>query len=104
MRFYSGAFGWREIEALSLPDRLSISAGQHTYVNVKERDDVMQTTGYEHFGMVVESSAAADQLWKQLEAEPVDLELSELRTDPNGFRSFRFRYLLPLAVEVQYFP
>ena len=104
LRFYGGVFGWREIEALRLPDRLTLSVGGHTYVNVRERDEAMRTSGYEHFGIVVESSEDADRLWKQLEQEPQDLGLTPLGALENGFRSFRFRYLLPLAVEVQFLP
>jgi hypothetical protein len=104
LRFYGSAFGWQEIESLRLPDRLTLLVGQHTYVNVRERDEVMHTTGYEHFGIVVESSGAADGLWKQLEEDPADFNLTDLGASPKGYRSFRFRYLLPLAVEVQYFP
>ena len=104
LRFYGRAFGWREIEPLRLPDRLTLLVGQHTYVNIRERDEVMQTTGYEHFGIVVESSGAADRLWKQLAADPADFNLTKLATSPEGYRSLRFLYLLPLAVEVQHFP
>jgi len=104
LRFYGSLVGWREIEALRLPDRLTLSVGGHTYVNVRERDDVMHTTGYEHFGIVVESSDAADRLWRQLDQDPHDLGLTPLGASENGYRSFRFRYLLPLAVEIQYLP
>jgi hypothetical protein len=104
LRFYGNMLGWLEIEALRLPDRLTLSVGGHTYVNVRERDEAMQTTGYEHFGIVVESSDDADRLWKQLEQEPEDVGLTSLDVSEDGYRSFRFRYLLPLAVEVQYLP
>jgi hypothetical protein len=104
LRFYGSAFGWQEVESLRLPDRFTLLVGQHTYVNVRERDEAMHTTGYEHFGIVVESSDAADAIWKQLEGDPGDVTLTDLGASPEGYRSFRFRYLLPLAVEVQYFP
>jgi hypothetical protein len=103
-RFYGEFLGWREIDSLRLPDRLTFRVGRHTYVNIRERDDVMQTTGYEHLGIVVESTDAAEQLWKRLDAQSNDLELTELGAGDDGYRSFRFRYLLPLTVEVQYFP
>jgi hypothetical protein len=104
LRFYGSQLGWREIEALRLPDRLTLSVGGHTYVNVRERDDAMQTSGYEHLGIVVASTEEAERLWEQLEREPHDLELTPLSSFENGYCSFRFRYLLPLAVEVQFLP
>jgi hypothetical protein len=45
LHFYGGLFGWQEIEALRLPDRLTLSVGGDTYVNDRERDEAMQTTG-----------------------------------------------------------
>ncbi len=104
VRFYGELLGWDEIDSLRLPDRMTLSVGRHTYINLRERDDVMQTTGYEHFGIVVDSSAAAEDAWEQLGAHPRDVELTELASGADGYRSFRFRYLLPLTVEIQYFP
>jgi hypothetical protein len=104
VRFYGELLGWDEIDSLRLPDRMTLAVGRHTYINLRERDDVMQTTGYEHFGIVVDSSAAAEEAWEQLGAQPHDVELSELASGVDGYRSFRFRYLLPLTVEIQYFP
>ncbi len=104
VRFYSEFLGWREIDELRLEDRITLSSGGHTYINLRERDDVMHTTGYEHFGIVVESSEAAEQLWERLGEQEHDVSLTELASSADGYRSFRFRYLLPLTVEVQYFP
>ena len=104
LEFYGGLFGWREIESLRLPDRLTVSVGRHSYVNVRERSDPMVCSGYEHFGIVVASAEEAERLWKLLDSDPRDVHLEPLTTGDDGFRSFRFRYLLPLTVEVQYFP
>jgi hypothetical protein len=104
LAFYGNLLGWREIESLRLPDRLTISVGHHTYLNLRERPEVMTCTGYEHFGIVVNSADEADRLWRALNADPRELHLEALETTDNGFRSFRFRYLLPLTVEVQHFP
>lgn len=104
LRFYGDLFGWQEIELLRLPDRLTLSAGDNCYLNVRERDEPMQATGYEHFGIVVGSPEEAERIWKQLEQEPRDLGLTQLGAGANGYRSFRFRYLLPLSVEVQFLP
>ena len=104
LEFYAALFGWREIESLRLPDRLTVSVGRHGYVNIRERPDPMVCSGYEHFGIVVESTDLVERLWKQLDRDPRDVQLEPLTTGDDGYRSFRFRYLLPLTVEVQYFP
>ena len=101
---YGSLFGWHEIESLRLPDRLTIAVGAHTYLNVRERPDPMVCSGYEHFGIVVASTAEAERLWTVLDGDARDVNLEPLTRGDDGFRSFRFRSLLPLTVEVQYFP
>jgi hypothetical protein len=103
LEFYGALFGWREIESLRLPDRLTIRVGKYTYVNVRERPDPMVCSGYKHFGILVSPNEEAETLWRQLEADPRDVNLEPLTDDDNGVRSFRFRHLLPLTVEVQSF-
>jgi hypothetical protein len=104
LEFYGSLFGWSEIESLRLPDRLTVSVGRHCYLNVRERPDPMVCSGYEHIGIVVESTEEAERLWKLLNTDRRDVNLEPLATGDDGFRSFRFRYLLPLTVEVQFFP
>jgi hypothetical protein len=102
--FYGRHFGWREVVSLRLPDRLTMSVGGHTYVNIRERSESMRCHGYEHFGLLVESPDDVDQIWASLAADSGDLHLEPLARDDEGYRSFRFRYLIPLAVEVQFIP
>jgi hypothetical protein len=102
--FYGNEFGWVEIESLRRPDRMTLAVGRHCYVNVRERDPAMTCTGYEHVGLLVESPEAADATWEQLDRDPRDLELEPIDRGDDGYRNFRFRYLLPLAIEVQYLP
>ena len=102
--FYGRYCGWTEIDELRLPDRLTMSVGGGSYVNIRERDDGMVTHGYEHFGLLVTSTTVAEQLWSELDADERDVNLEPLKAGDDGYRSFRFRYLLPLAVEVQFFP
>jgi hypothetical protein len=104
LEFYGAYFAWKEIEQLRLPDRLTMAVGGNCYVNVRERPAAMVCTGYEHFGLLVESPEAADDLWARLDAETRDVHLEKLSSGDDGYRSFRFRHLLPLAVEVQHFP
>jgi hypothetical protein len=104
LEFYGELFGWREIESQRLPDRLTILVGQQTYINVRERSEPMVCTGYEHFGIGVASREEATRLWDLLNADQRAADLAPLATLDNGLTSFRFRYLLPLAVEVQALP
>jgi len=102
--FYGRHFGWREIESLRLPDRLTMHVGGRDYVNIRERPESMTCLGYEHFGLLVESPEDADRIWANLDSDDRDLHLEPLASGDEGYRSFRFRYLMPLAVEVQSIP
>lgn len=103
-RFYGDLLGWEEIDRLELPDRMTMAAGGSTYVNLRERADAMVCHGYEHLGVTVRSAVEADALYERLDTDSRQLELGEMNRGDDGFRSFRFRYLFPMAVEVQYFP
>ena len=101
--FYGRLLGWREMESLRLPDRLTVAVGSSSYINIRERPDSMVSHGYEHFGVFVRTSEEFQRLWADLANEQIDVELEPLSTNDNGEGSFRFRYLLPMAVEVQYY-
>ena len=101
--FYGAHLGWRELEDLRLPDRLTFAVGRHTFVNIRERADVMVCHGYEHFGIVVGSAHDAERIWDALDADDRDVHLEPLQRGDDGYRSFRFRYLLPMAIEIQAF-
>ena len=102
--FYGARLGWTEIEALRLPDRMTLAVGSATYINIRERDDAMTTFGYEHLGIVVRSADDAEALYDELTAESRDVNLEALTRGDDGYRTFRFRYRLPLAIEIQHFP
>ena len=104
LEFYGDLLGWREIDSLRLDDRMTVSVGRHFYVNIRERPSSMVCSGYEHFGIVVGSTEEAERIWSQLEHHDRDVPLESLQRGDNGYRVFRFRYLLPLAVEIQYAP
>ena len=101
--FYGDLFGWNEMDALRLPDRLTIAVGS-SYINVRERDDAPAYNGYEHFGVVFRSSDELRQVWDAANKSDADITLEPLSEPADGFLSFRLRYLLPLTVEAQYFP
>jgi len=102
--FYGEHLGWQVIDAYRQEDRLTLAVGGRTYVNIRERDDVMVCHGYEHFGITMASQDDIEQLWHNLREDDRAEDVGELDETADGFRVFRFRYLLPLTVEVQYFP
>lgn len=102
--FYGRHFGWSEIESLRLPDRMTLDVGGRNYVNIRERSEPMVCSGYEHVGLLLASSEAVDAAHAALARSDEDVHLEELQQGADGYRSFRFRHLFPLAIEVQYFP
>ena len=103
LSFYGHHFGWSEMDELRRDDRLTIATGHESYVNIRERADAMTVSGYEHFGVAMRSAEDTEQLWTELHSSGLDPSPLDRRGD--GYRSFRFGpHLLPLAVEVQYFP
>jgi hypothetical protein len=103
--FYGRLLGWSEMESLRRPDRMTVSMGAPlTYVNLRERADVMACTGYEHIGVLVRSADDFRRIWDDLDAETQDVELEPFPDRADGGGSFRFRHLLPMAIEVQFFP
>ncbi len=103
LEFYGRLLGWHEMESLRLPDRLTVAVGRSSYVNIRERPDSMVSHGYEHFGVLVRSAKDLQQLWAELANEEDDVQLEPLSTSDDGEGSFRFRYLLPMAVEAQFY-
>ena len=103
LEFYGRVLGWSEMESLRLPDRLTVSVGRSSYINLRERSDSMVSHGYDHFGVLVRSAAELQELWAQLADEEEDIQLESLSTNDQGEGSFRFRYLLPMAVEAQFY-
>ena len=102
LAFYGGVFGWREMAGLSSGERLTIAVARHAYLNVRETETASEQLAYEHFGVLVDSEESVAGLWEEVRARGADPEAIERPVD--GYPSFRFRHLLPMAIEVQYFP
>ena len=83
--------------------RSADDCGSSSYINIRERPDSMVAHGYEHFGVLVRSAEDLRQLWADLADEQEDVHLEPLSTNDDGEGSFRFRYLLPMAVEAQFY-
>lgn len=102
LEFYGRTLGWREMEAFRRPDRLTIAVDALSYINLRERPDSMVTHGYDHIGILVESAERLAQLWSDLASDHVEVHVEPFAPNERGEGSFRFRYLLPIAVEVQF--
>lgn len=96
LTFYGEVFGWREMDKLRRDDRLTIAVAAKAYVNLRERDDYANIS-YEHFGVMVDSAEALDELRAAVVAHEIDVE------DSPESQLFRFKHLLPMAIEVQFF-
>jgi hypothetical protein len=104
LSFYGELFGWTEMDALRLPDRLTIAVGS-TYINVRQRDDAPAYSGYEHFGVAFGSADELRKVWNDASKHDADgITLEPLNDSGDGYISFRLHYLLPLAVEAQFIP
>ena len=104
VEFYGRHFGWTDIESLRRPDRLSMAIGGGDYVNIRERPDPMVCSGYEHIGLLLDTTEAVEVAWSAIAGDGEDVHLEELKGGDGTYRSFRFRYLLPLTIEVQHLP
>ena len=103
LEFYGRRLGWREMEALRRPDRLTVAVGTASYINIREQPESMVSHGYEHFGVLLGSAEDLQQLWDDLANGQEDVELEPLSPSESGEGSFRFRFLLPMAVEAQFY-
>jgi hypothetical protein len=88
LEFYGRMLGWREMESLRLPDRLTVAVGSSS-ISASE-------SGPTAWCLTVTSTLASLSARRRSSSEP-------LSTNDKGEGSFRFRYLLPMAVEVQFY-
>jgi hypothetical protein len=88
---------------VEFPERLTVAVGGKSYINLRERADSMVPHAYEHFGVLVRSAEEFRRLWAHLANEQTDVQLEPFSANEQGEGSFRFRYLLPMAVEVQFY-
>lgn len=103
LTFYGRILDWREMESLRRPDRLTVAVGPSSYINIRERPEPMVSHGYEHFGVLMPTPGELRQVWADLAAAEDDVQLEPLSLNDDGEGSFRFRFLLPMAVEVQFY-
>jgi len=101
---YGRVFGWTEIENGTRSDRMTVATGGSCYLNVREREQPMTCTDYEHFGVVVESADEVEQFWARLVGSAADIELEDVHYRAGGVVSFKVRHMLPMTMEIQFLP
>ena len=110
LEFYCELLGWRFDEKLSIKnERLLISLPGHgQYLNVRSMDQPMATSTYEHMGVYVATPEEVHSLHSKVRAHGE--KDPRVKIDDRGVQilyggvltTFRFKYLLPLAIEIQH--
>ena len=107
-QFYETVLGWTVNQKLSIRGERTLLdiPGHGQYLNVRAADEPMGTTGYEHMGVYVDTVLDVQTMFQKVQehADPLKLELDDgVRTLYDGhLTTFRFRYLIPLAIEIQH--
>jgi len=108
--FYCDLLGWKIDENLSIEnERLLFSLPAHgQYLNVRALDKPMVASSYEHIGIYVASPEEVSSLYNSVlthgkNDSRVELDERGVQTLYGGsVTQFRFKYLLPLAIEIQH--
>lgn len=108
--FYEELLGWKVDPNLSIAnERLLMSLPGHgQYINVRASDEPMTTTDYEHLGVYVETPEDVHTLFEKVQLRKsqdgrVDIDDRGVQVLYGGaLTTFRFKYLLPLSIEIQY--
>jgi hypothetical protein len=109
LAFYADVFGWTENPQLAIAgERIFLRAPTNEqYITVRASDSPMHTSGYEHLRVEVATPEDVRQLHAlaRTHAErDARVELGEVEVSYGGrLHSFRVRYCLPVAIEVQCF-
>ena len=109
--FYGTVFGWEELPITE--DRKQFVLRAHSFeqfVFVMAEAEPMQGSLMSHFGLSVPSKEELDDLWERCRAyadrdDRVELTEREVENqhDVLLLHSFYVQFLLPMAIEVQYF-
>ncbi len=106
--FYEDVFGWSEDPSFAKPgERILIRAPSSAqYITLRSAEAPMQTSGYEHLGLWVDTVAeihALHEAASKAGRSYPDLELGPVRTlYGGGLTTFRLRFRLPLTLELQH--
>jgi catechol-2,3-dioxygenase len=108
LEFYGEVLGWSENTGLAIPgERILLRVpGDEQYVTIRASQDPMTTSGYEHLGVEVSSRAELEEVHARASAAASRFEGAEVepvRVRYGGtLHTFRFRYVLPLSIEMQF--
>jgi hypothetical protein len=107
-RFYGDLLGWTTFDVPLLGQMtcyLSPDDGQ--FILVAESDKPMQSPGFDHLGLLVETREEVDRLLEQCQAfQRTDdrmkiKEYEDLRQEPVTVHAFYVKYLLPIYFDIQ---
>ena len=108
LAFYDEVFGWTENPNLTIAgERIFLRAPtDRQYLTIRASDEPMRTSGYEHLGVAVDSSAELEDLHSRarfwVERDP-RVRLGNVDVAYGGsLHTFRVQFLLPVTIEVQY--
>jgi len=108
LEFYGKVFDWHENPRLSIPgQRIFLRAPSNTqYITIRASEAPMQTSGYEHLGIIADSEAELRAIHERAAAMTArfpDAELQPIATGYGGaLVTFRLRFRLPLTLEIQH--
>jgi len=108
VEFYREVFGWHEDPGLAIPgQRIFLCAPTATqYITIRASEAPMQTSGYEHLGIIADSEAELRTIHERATAAASrfpDLELQPIKSEYGGtLLTFRMRFRLPLTLELQH--
>lgn len=108
LAFYGEVFSWSENPGLSIAGkRLFLRAPSETqYITIRSSETPMQTSGYEHLGVLMESESDLRAVHTRAVVQSSrfpDMELSPIESKyGDALLTFRLRFRLPLTLEVQY--
>ena len=106
--FYGDVFGWqaRDVRVFATPSLLlNVDPGQ--FILCHESSKPMQSPGFDHLGLLVDSRAEVDRLLAECERwrdddDRVDITYyDDLETGNVTVHAFYVRYLLPIRFDVQ---
>lgn len=110
--FYRDIFGWDGIEVpmvkLDCPKYLlRFDAESSQFLFLTEEANALQSTSFDHIGLILENRAAVDaaydkaKAWQQKDARVEIMDMQDMDATMVNNHSFYVRYILPLWIELQ---
>jgi hypothetical protein len=107
-RFYGELFGWTAMDVEVVGQRaLYLQVDQGQFLLLAESDRPMQSPGYDHLGLLLETREEVDALLARTRVEQAGdgrVQIKEYRDETFGpvtVHAFYVKYLLPIWFDVQ---